>query len=233
LIGSGDVGIALTRGFLRDGYKVIMGTRKPNETKEKEMLENIIKSAFKDEVDGINKHRGDFSLVTQEDAANKGEIIILAVNWAAVEIVCNKLKSYVKEKIVIDVTNPLHYESGKYAGLLPLKDSKGNHRSGGEVVQELLSHSKVVKCFNMISTIFFTEGTRFFEMLPLMYVSGNDEDANNWTLELLKKWKFDGHVLGDIKTSHYSEVMCHLWLVHYSQTGFKGSKHAFALPRNW
>ncbi|ETO35512.1 NADPH-dependent reductase [Reticulomyxa filosa] len=141
IVGTGDVGIALARGFLRDGHKVVMGTRKPD-GKEKEFLEKLTKTAFEDEKQGLSKHTEGFSLTTQEKAAHQGDVVILAVNWAAVEHVCKELKDHLKGKIVVDVNNPLHFEGGKFLGLLPLKDSKGNNRSGGEVVQEALPQSK-------------------------------------------------------------------------------------------
>jgi len=224
--------MALTRGFLRDGYKVVMGTRKPD-GKEKETVEKITKTAFEDEKEVLAKNIEHFSLTTQEKAAQEGEIVVLAINWSAVESVCKELKGYLAGKVVIYVNNPLNVEGGKLVGLLPLKDGKGNTRSGGEFVQELLPKSHVVKCFNMINFAFFTNGTRWFKTKPLMYVSGNHENANNWVFDLVKKWNFDACILGDIKTSHYSEVICHLWVFHLGQTGFKNKEHALALPRNW
>jgi len=234
VIGTGDVGFALSRGFLRDGYKVVMGTRKVDESIEKATVEKLkTKGSCKDEMALVEKHIGHFSLTTQQKAAHQGEIVVLAVNWSAVEAVCKELHDILKGKVVLDVNNPLNFEGGKLQGLLPLKDSKGNQRSGGEVVQELLPHSKVVKCFNMVPHALMTDGTRFFKTKPLMYISGNDEHANKWTLELLHKWNFDGHILGDIKTSHYSEVGCILWVFHLAENGFKNSQHAFVLSKTW
>jgi len=150
-----------------------------------------------------------------------------------VEPVCKELHEHLKGKVVVDVTNPLHFEGGKFQGLLPLKDSKGNSRSGGEFVQELLPHSYVVKAFNMVNNAFFTDGTRFFKTKPLMYISGNHEKANQWALELARKWNFDAYIFGDIKTSHYSEVTCVMWLFHFQQTGFKQQQHSLALVKTW
>jgi len=234
MIGTGDVGLALTRGFLRDGYKVIMGTRKPDESKQKEIIEQLkTKGADKGEMAAVAKNITNFSLTTQIKAAQNAEVVFIAVNWQAVEAVCKEVHEHVKGKVVVDVNNPLHFEGGKLTGLLPLKDSKGNTRSGGEFVQELLSQAKVVKCFNMTNNYFFTDGTRSFKTKPLMYVSGNHEGANQWALELSKKWNFDAHIIGDIKTSHYSEVFCIMWVFHLGETGFKDVHHAFALPRTW
>jgi len=72
MIGTGDVGLALTRGFLRDGYKVIMGTRKPDEGKTKEIVEKLkTKGINKEEMVAVEKHIGHFSLATQEKSSKR------------------------------------------------------------------------------------------------------------------------------------------------------------------
>ena len=120
VIGSGEVGKALARGFSGRGCEVRIGTRDPA------------------------KHKGE--LVTFAEAAAFGELIVLATLWEGTE---NALalagQANLDGKIVIDATNPLKLVDGRPVGL-----ERGHTDSGGEQVQRWLPKSKVVKAFNTV-----------------------------------------------------------------------------------
>ena len=250
ILGTGDVGCALTRGFICEGYSVLMGTRKASEDKRKDLIAKITtqgvdkeenaavaKILNSDEASSSSSSSKEkkFVLDTFNKVACNADLLVLAVSWAAVDAVIATIKEHVKSKVLIDATNPIKVggDPPRALGLFEMKDS--SCKSAGEYVQKQLgSECKVVKCFNIINWKFMTNGTRYFkEPKPLMYVSGNDQQSKQWVLDLVTKWNFDAHDLGGIETSHYSEVGCYLWVHHMFANGKFNTEHALALPRNW
>jgi predicted dinucleotide-binding enzyme len=120
ILGSGDVGKALGRGFASRGCDVRIGTRDPS------------------------KKPGE--LVSFADAAEFGELLVVATLWEGTE---NALRlagpSSFKDKVVIDTTNPLKIVDGRPVGL-----ERGFGDSAGEQVQRWLPGAKVVKAFNIV-----------------------------------------------------------------------------------
>ena len=130
IIGSGNVGQALGKGFAKLKYEVKIGSRNPDQDKIKDLIKSMGKLA---------------SAGTFDKAASFGEIIVLATSWNGTE---NAIKlanpKNLENKIVIDVTNPLDFSEGKP------KLALGYNNSAGETIQKLLPKSKVVKAFNMV-----------------------------------------------------------------------------------
>ncbi|HEX9104583.1 MAG TPA: NAD(P)-binding domain-containing protein, partial [Polyangia bacterium] len=120
ILGTGDVGKALARGFASRGCDVKIGTRDPK------------------------KAGGE--LVTFEEAARHGELVVLCTRWDGTE---NALAlagaKNLAGKVVIDATNPLKIVDGRPAGM-----ERGFTDSGGEQVQRWLPGAKVVKAFNIV-----------------------------------------------------------------------------------
>jgi predicted dinucleotide-binding enzyme len=161
VIGSGDVGKALARGFAATGHDVKIGSREPAKLKE--------------------VAAGRITAGTFADAAEFGEIVVLATSWSGTENALELAgKSRFKGKIVLDATNPLKVEGGKAVGL-----ERGHTDSGGELVQRWLSEAKVVKVFNSVGN-----GIMFKPELaggpPDMFFCGNDEGAKKVATEILK-----------------------------------------------
>src|ERR1700744_559944 len=92
IIGSGPVAQTLGKGLIAAGHHVMLG---PRHTDKKEL------STWKKE----SKDKGSVGTTTQ--AANYGQIVILAVAWHSAEDVLQQVRPELDAKIVIDVTNPL------------------------------------------------------------------------------------------------------------------------------
>src|SRR6186997_2130044 len=92
IIGSGIVGRVLATGFLNEGHQVMLGTRNINK-------EDVVKWK--------NENRNG-SLGSFQEAAQFGEIIVLAVSGLVVEDAIKLAgKEHFIDKIVIDTTNPM------------------------------------------------------------------------------------------------------------------------------
>jgi len=206
IIGSGIVGQQLGIGLSRLGHSVKIGTRDPSK------LNDWIKQAGKKSSAGTNKQ-----------AAEVGEMIVLATKWTGTE---NAIKlageNNFAGKIVMDVTNPLD-SSG---GTLPRLDaSQGN--SGGEKVQKWLPESKVVKAFNIINAYIMISAKRE-EGDPDLFICGNDHGAKNQVIKFAEQWGWKSIIdMGDIKEAYWLEALTMLW-IHYA---FKNNtwSHAFKL----
>ncbi len=191
VIGSGDVGQALAKGFLANGHSVMIGTR----------------NTSKKDLKWTKKHKSKLSLGSFAEAADFGDIAILAVAWHATENVLSIIRPEVSGKIVIDVTNPLIYNEDDAPEL-----SIGHDISAGELAQQSLADSHVVKSLNFISykhmvNPVFKKGT------PTMFVCGNNDSAKARVQEILAElgWS-DVYDLGGIDKSRVMEPMCLLWI---------------------
>lgn len=193
VIGSGDVGQALGRGLAAIGHSVMIGSRTP----DSEALQSWRDSVGKRATTG-----------STADAAKYGEIIIVAVNWVGIEETLHDVRPMVAGKIVIDVTNPLEFE-----GTSP-RLSVGHDISGGEIVQQLLPDSNVVKTLNIVNYAHMSQ-PKYFEGTPTMFYCGNNPAAKAVVAKILDAigWK-DTTDLGDITMSRLLEPLCLLWVTY-------------------
>lgn len=95
---------------------------------------SVIKDAF---ISGGN----DVNVVTHEDGATLGDIVVLAVPYAALDDIISRYKDALAGKVVIDITNPVNFET--FDGLVVPADS-----SAAKEIQDKLPNSMVVKGFN-------------------------------------------------------------------------------------
>lgn len=98
IIGNGDIGQALGRGFANLGHEVMIGSRTPRSDKLKAWVAEVWA-------------RG--SSGTFDETAEYGEIVVLATLGGATEAAIDMagLGSF-GGKLVIDVTNPLDFSKG-------------------------------------------------------------------------------------------------------------------------
>lgn len=193
ILGSGDVGKSLGRGLAAVGHNVMIGSR----TSDGEELK-IWK-------DAIGK-RASYGNTT--DTAAYAELLVVAVNWSEIEQTLHDARPQAAGKIVIDVTNPLEFD-----GTTP-RLAVGHDISGGEIVQQLLPDSNVVKTLNIVNHAHMCQ-PRYFEGTPCMFYCGNNPAAKEVVNTILDSlgWK-DTTDLGDITLSRVLEPMCLLWVTY-------------------
>lgn len=207
IIGSGNVGQQLGLGFIKLGHEVKIGTRDVSKLSDWEKTAGEKGSA-----------------VSLKDAAEFGEIIVLATSWSGTENAINLAgKENFKNKILIDVTNPLDFLNGTPG----LAVSFGN--SGGEQIQKWLPEAKVVKAFNIINAYTMCNPKRE-EGVPDLFIAGNDKNAKDIVSKFAKEWGW-GSVIdtGDITQAYWLEALAMIWINYAFK--FKQSSHAFKLLR--
>jgi NADPH-dependent F420 reductase len=209
IIGSGVVGQQLGFGFLKAGHEVKIGTR--NTSKLNEWLEKA----------GENASTGSFT-----EAAVYGEVVILATLWSGTKPAIESAgKDNLKNKILIDVTNPLDFSQG-----VPPKLAAEIGNSGGEQIQNWLPDTKVVKAFNTISAYIMISPVREEGGDPDLFIAGNDEEAKHQVSKLAAQLGWKSVIdMGGISQSYWLETFAMLWI----QYGFKFNNwtHAFKLMK--
>lgn len=135
IIGAGNIGSALARGFARHGYDVVISNSRGPET-----LADLVA----DMGDGVRA-------ATAQDAAAAGDVVVVTVPLKAIDdIPVEPLAG----KIVLDTNNYYWERDGRIAEL------DENRTTTSQMLQEHLPQSRVAKAFNHImSADILTDGS--------------------------------------------------------------------------
>jgi 8-hydroxy-5-deazaflavin:NADPH oxidoreductase len=207
VIGSGAVAIALANGFLKHGYSVKMGTRDASKL-----------SDWKSKA-GENASVGSFS-----DAAAFGEIVVLAVGGRMAEDALRQAGAdNLKDKTVIDVTNPIAEEppvNGVLKFFTTLEDSLM------ERLQRAFPSARFVKAFNSVGNALMVN-PQLAGGPPSMFICGNNDDAKKEVVHILDQFGWEPADMGTAEAARAIEPLCILWCI----PGFQQNQwtHAFKL----
>ncbi|MCA1814543.1 MAG: NAD(P)-binding domain-containing protein [Halobacteriales archaeon] len=185
ILGSGDVGKALGKGFASKGHDVMLGTRDPAKLAE-----------FRKEVPKAKV--GSFA-----DAAKHGEVVCLAVMGAVAEQVVDQAGHNFDGKLLIDVTNPLDFSKGMPPGSL-----YGLNDSVAERVQKKLPKAKVVKAFNTVGNAQMFHAPSGARMM----IAGNDAGAKKQVEGILREAGWGAIDVGGVQEARYLEALVPLWV---------------------
>jgi len=171
VIGSGQVGQTLANGFLKFGHDVMMGTR------EKGKLKAWLEQS------GGKGRVGSFA-----EAAQFGDIVVIAVKGSAVMKAVESIgENTVRNKIIIDVNNPIADEA-PVNGVL--KFFTGPNESLMEMIQAKWPQSKVVKAFSCIGHPYMIN-PQFSGGPPTMFICGNHDDAKQTVKDILEQFGWE------------------------------------------
>jgi predicted dinucleotide-binding enzyme len=207
ILGSGDVGKALGKGFVAHGHDVKIGSREPAK------LDAWLKE--------IGKHASSGSFA---DAAKFGELLVLATLGKAVENVIKLAGPEAFEgKVIIDATNPLETKPNQLPELYV-----GHTDSLGEQAQRWLPKAKVVKAFNTVGNALMVN-PKLAGGPPDMFIAGDDKDAKEKVGAICKEFGWGVVDLGGISGSRMLEPLCLAWVT----AGILSGKwnHAFKFLR--
>jgi hypothetical protein len=208
IIGSGIVGRVLAKGFLSEGYDVMLGTR--NISKEE---------VVKWKKDNPKGQVGNF-----EDTAKFGELLVLATNGSAAEEAIKLAGiSNFKNKTVIDTTNPLAAAPPENGVLKYFTDL---NESLMEKIQKIIPEANLVKAFNSAGNAFMYKPS-FPGGTPTMFICGNDDAARKTVTGILTSFGWETEDMGKVEAARAIEPLCMLWCI----PGFIRNQwtHAFKL----
>ena len=205
IIGAGNVGGALARGWSRAGHAIALGVRDPGAAS----------------VAALAAAAG-AEVLSPADAAATAEIVTLALPWNAVEDALRGLD--LAGKTVIDATNPLAMGPGGL-GL-----DRGFATSGGEAVAAWAPGARVVKTLNQVGAEVMAEAASFAHP-PVMFMAGDHAAAKATVAGLLADLGFEPLDAGGLDRARLLEPFGMVWINQALLRG-KGRDWAFAaLPR--
>jgi 8-hydroxy-5-deazaflavin:NADPH oxidoreductase len=191
ILGTGAVAIDLAKGFVSRGHSVVFGTRDVQGERAVKAVAAVPGSIA----------------APYAQAAAQGEIAVLVTSWSgtqnAVQLTTN---AALKGKLVIDVTNPLDFSTGKPQMAL------GFPNSAGASIQAWLPDAKVVKAFNIITSTRMVD-PKFTDGQPDMFIAGNDAVAKQQTADIIKAFGWRSAIdMGDISKSYLLEALAMVWI---------------------
>jgi 8-hydroxy-5-deazaflavin:NADPH oxidoreductase len=192
ILGSGQVAKVLAEGFLKHGYDVLIGSREPEKLK-----------SFSE------KNQSRIKTGTFEDAADFGNIVVLAVKGSAAESVVRSVARNLSGKTVIDTSNPIA-ESPPEHGVLKLFTDLNS--SLMERLQSIAARAHFVKAFSSVGNARMVN-PQFSEGKPTMFICGNDDEAKKDVAEILFKFGWDTSDMGKAGAARAIEPLCMLWCI--------------------
>ena len=207
VLGSGDVGQALAKGLLAQGYQVRIGTRTPGKLAKFSKRSGIAEGSF-------------------GDVAAWAEAVVLAVlGKAALDAVELAGPDNLKGKLVVDTTNPISDEAPEQG---VLRYFTGPNESLLERLQAAYPQIRFVKAFNSVGSDLMVH-----PMLaggpPTMFYCGNDAGAKAVVAHLLEQFGWEAADMGEARAARAIEPLAQLWCI----PGFRDNDwmHAFRLLR--
>ena len=149
VIGTGKIGQAAGRLWLAAGHQVVFGSRSPEQAAD---------------IPGVGRHR----IRSQREAAEYGDIVLLAVPGEAVDELLGEIRGELAGKIVIDATNQLAYAEGRWVSTLEPGLTEGRR------LARALPDSRVMRAFSHIpDELLWPRGTEQ-RLYWAMAVAGDD-----------------------------------------------------------
>jgi 8-hydroxy-5-deazaflavin:NADPH oxidoreductase len=160
VIGTGSAGRALADGFRRIGHDVVVGTRDPEATAQREEWAG-----------------SDLALVPFGDASTGADLVVNATGGL---VSLDALAEVDLEgKVLIDVSNPLDFSAG-FPPTLTVKDTD----SLAEQIQRAHPEARVVKALNTVNGAVMVDPARLAEATTI-FIAGDDPLAREAVRELL------------------------------------------------
>lgn len=203
VIGTGNMGGALGQQLAVAGHIVIYGSRDPSRDKVKELVSATGHNAL---------------AMTQREAAEKSQIVILAVPWSAVESLIPELGD-LSGKIIIDITTGDGQAEDGYPELIV-------ESSTSQLIQSWAPTARVVKTpFAGATTV--RDPLRYGER-PLTFIAADDREAKEITAMLAIQLEFFPLDAGPLRMARAIDNMGMLYLTPMIQ----GRPHTWSmLPR--
>ena len=205
IIGVGNVGGALGKGWAKKGHQVVFGVRNTSDPK--------VSAAVKDV--GNNARAGSVA-----EAAGFGEVVVLATPWPGAQDAIRSAGD-LSRKILFDCTNPLKAD---LSGL-----DVGFTTSAAEQVQSWAQGARVVKIFNTTGSNNM-ENPRYSEGPATMFYCGDDAQAKSAAKALAADLGFDPVDAGPLRSARLLEPLAMLW-IHLAFAQNMGREFAFRLMR--
>ena len=187
VIGAGNVGGALGKGWAKKGHQVILGVRNPSDPEVGALLKQAGGSARAGSV---------------AEAAQFGEVVVFATPWPATQDAVRNAGN-LSGKVVFDCTNPLKEDM---SGL-----EVGHTTSAAEQVASWAKGARVVKIFNTTGSNNM-ENSRYPQGPITMFYCGDDAAAKSAAAQLAGDLGFEPIDAGGLTMARLLEPLALLWI---------------------
>jgi hypothetical protein len=203
ILGSGNVGQALAKGFLAEGREVLLATHEPDGDKGAQLKKDFPQA----------------TVCTFAVAAEQGGLLVLAVPWSAAQSAIELAGvEHTANKTVIDATNVIDRAGDTMVYGFP-------SRSAAEQIQQWLPESRVVKAFNTVGADLMYKPD-FGGTKPTMFIAGNDADAKQQVSDMVMAFGWEPLDAGSLTASRELEAMALVWIRNSMSSG---RNHAFKM----
>ena len=202
VLGTGMVGQTIATKLVSLGHAVCLGSREKANEKA---------TAW------VRAHGAHASQENYFDAAASAELLFNCTQGAASLAALDAAgAANLRNKILIDVSNPLDFSKG-----MPPTLFVSNTDSLGEQIQRTFPEARVVKTLNTVSNPIMVNPGKLGGGDHHIFMSGNDAAAKTRVNEILRGWFGWKNVvdLGDITTARGTEAYLALWVRMFGAMG--------------
>lgn len=177
VFGFGSVGKKLASVISGCGYEVVIGLRK---MQDEELA---------------------YVATTFKEAAEQADMVIIAIPYSVCIVVLKELRDVLKEKILVDSTNPLNDD---WSPLL-----LGQENSAAEEISRLLPETYVIKAFNTIFADVMDKKEVKGQTITA-FVAGDHAESKQKVITLASAIGYAPIDVGPLLAARYLESMAHL-----------------------
>jgi predicted dinucleotide-binding enzyme len=177
IIGTGRIGGALARHWVKAGHEVLVSSRHPEE------LQPLAKEL------GARAHVGQ-----PREAAAFGSVVLVSVPYGAMPQIGTDFAAELAGKVIIDTSNPVDGRDGPEA-------AEWKRKGAGVSTAELLKSSRVVRAFNCIPAASLAERANRQPDRIAIPIGGNDAAAIAIAERLIRDAGFDPVMVGTLAES--------------------------------
>jgi hypothetical protein len=183
IIGTGNVGSALTKALTRAGHDVTLAARDATKTA------------------AVANELGATAAASPAEAASAADVIVLAVPYGALGDVARSIAAQAAGKIVVDASNPLKPD---YSGL-----ATDGGPSAAEQVAGTLPDARVAKAFNTVFASLQANPTMHGVVLDALYAT-DDAGAGETLADVIRSIGFRPVNAGPLQSARQMEALA--WL---------------------
>jgi predicted dinucleotide-binding enzyme len=174
IIGTGKIGGALARHWVKAGHEVFVSSRHPEE------LQDLVKAL------GPRAHAG-----TPREAAAFGSVVLVSVPYGAMPQIGNDYAAELAGKVIIDTSNPVEGRDGPEA-------AEWRRKGAGVSTADLLKNQRVVRAFNCIPAASLANQANRQPARIAIPIGGDDAAAIAIAERLVRDAGFDPVVVGSL-----------------------------------
>lgn len=209
IIGTGDLGDSFGVRFASLGYTVVYGSRNPDGEKAKEVVARTGNGA---------------TVASQQEAAQRGDIVFLPIGWPAMETAVRKLGN-LDGKIVVDPSLPWTQADDGY----PVSQLE---TSSAEMIQQWHPGAKVVKALGTMGSMIIDDPSAAGGIVTIP-IASDHRDAKERVAGLVHELGLDPVDFGPLRMARFAEALALIYMIPLLQQRDEEWEFYFRRNADW